>query len=76
MTDDAALLFRSCDDLDHGRLEILLRDRRFAAAGGKQRAFVQKVRKIRAGEACGRLGNSGQIDGIGQRLFACMHLPT
>ena len=74
VADHAALLFGACNDLDHRCLHILLADRGLAAPRGEERAFVQKVGQIRAGETGGRLGDGWEIDIVRQRLFPCMDL--
>ena len=74
VADDAALFLRTCNNLDHGSFQILLRDGGFAVPRSKQCTLVQQIRKIGAGKAGGRLCNGGQIDIICQRLFACVDL--
>ena len=74
MADDPALFLRACNDLNHGGFQILLRDGGFAVSRGKQRTLIQKICKICAGKACGRLCNGRQIDIIRQRLFPRVNL--
>ena len=74
VADHAALLFGACNDLDHRCLPILLADRGLAAPRGEERALVQKVGQIRAGETGGRLGDGWEIDIVRQRLFPCVDL--
>ena len=74
VADDAALFLRTCNNLDHGSFQILLRDGGFAVPRSKQCALVQQIRKIGAGKAGGRLCDGGQIDIVCQRLFACVDL--
>ena len=71
---DAAALFGPRDDLDHRLFHVLHGDDRAVLPGGKKRRFIEKVCKVRAREACRRLGKRFEVHVVSQRLILRVHL--
>ena len=69
-----ALLFRACDDLDDGLLQVGHGDEPLILASSQQRTLVHEVLQICAGEAAGGFGQGLQVYVLGQRLGAGVDL--
>ena len=70
----AGLLLRAGDHPHDPLLELLHGDLAPALAGGQQRRLVDQVGEVGAGEAGGLAGQRVEVDLLGQRLAAGVHL--
>ena len=69
-----ALFLRAGHDLHGGLFDVLHGDGLAAPAGGQQGGLVDQVFQVRAGKACGPLGDHLEGDVRGQGLFAGVDL--
>ena len=67
---DAALLFRACNDLQHGLVDHIHADEGPFFSGGEQGGLVEQVFQVCAGEADGGLGDGPQVHVLCQGLVA------
>ena len=74
LRDDLAGSTRAADHAVRGLLQRIRGDHVAADAGGEQRGLVKHIRQVRTRHARGALGQSIQVDVLGQRLVLRVHL--